>query len=327
MVRLLVILDGACEPLREAVATSLERADTPTLDALAATGTLTRVKTVADGLLPGSEVAIPTLLGWVPTAAVDRGAIEAAARRLPVPEGQRAWRIDVRCPSGGRADAVAVARAAGALRSGAPAHVVHALGGHRLLLVGRSPLPDVVAGARGLRVWPDGTALPTDVLDERDVVVAARGACAGVARLLGARVVHPDGATGDVDTDLRAKVAAARSAIADAGVRRVVVHVAGADEAAHRHDADAKVAFLERVDREVLAPLADTARAHGTSLDVQPDHGCDPATGAHDAMAVPALSWSAAPTGERGGRRLTERAVADLPVTDLTTDRPLVAAP
>ncbi|MCW2959110.1 MAG: hypothetical protein JWP18_1913, partial [Solirubrobacterales bacterium] len=224
--------------------------------------------------------------------------------------------------------AVATARAADALTRGAPQHAVHRIGGHRLLLVGPAPLPDVTA-ARGLRVWPEGIDLPTGVLGDRDVVIAARGACAGIARRLGATVVHPDGATGDTDTDLRAKAAAVLAAI-DGGARRVVVHLGGADEASHCGDAEAKVAFLGRVDHELLPAVADVVRRAGGTLRVQPDHGCDPRTGAHDAYPVPCLTWTATapsigpalPAGARPAvrtsvetqPRLTERGVASLPV-------------
>ncbi|UTI64122.1 hypothetical protein NBH00_22635 [Paraconexibacter antarcticus] len=318
-----VILDGASEPVHGDAPTSLERADTPTLDALVARGTLTRRRTVPDGLAPGSEVAIPNLLGWTPPAAVDRGAVEAAAREIPVAAGHRAWRIDVRCPTGGRAGAVAVARAAEALRRGAPHHALHELGGHRLLLVGPAPLPDVAAAARGVHVWPEGI-VPPPVLDGGTVVVAAPGAAAGIAALLGAQVVTPPGATGGPDSDLRAKTDAARVALGRRGVSHVVVHVGGADEASHLHDADAKVALLERADREVVAPLADSVRELGGTLTVLPDHGCDPSTGGHDALPVPVLTWRPADMADRAreagddgpARRLTERAVAALPVLE-----------
>ena len=85
-----------------------------------------------------------------------------------------------------------------------------------------------------MRVWPDGACLPR-ALDDTTVVVAARGAAAGCARLLGAALVVPPGATGDVDSDLHAKARAAVDAI-ERGARRVVVHVGAPDEAAHRRD-------------------------------------------------------------------------------------------
>jgi 2,3-bisphosphoglycerate-independent phosphoglycerate mutase len=310
----LVILDGASEPWDGARPTSLERARTPALDALARRGELARARTVPAGLPAGSEVAIPVLLGWTPSAPVDRAAIEAAAHGIAIPAGERAWRVDVH-DGAGRGDAEATLGAAAALRAAAPGYAVHPLAGHRLLLVGPAPLP-AAARAPHLRVWPDGATVPR-ALDPSTVVVAARGAGAGVAALLGARVVVPDGATGGPSTRLEAKADAARAALA-AGAPRVVVHVGGADEAAHVLDAAGKVAFLERADRELIAPLVAALR-RGT-LRVCPDHGCDPATGAHDADPVPHLTWR--PGGsDRGPRRFTERAVAALDVTDLTGAR------
>jgi 2,3-bisphosphoglycerate-independent phosphoglycerate mutase len=165
-----------------------------------------------------------------------------------------------------------------------------------------------------LRWWAEGV-VPPRVLDSSTTVVAARGAAAGVGRLMGASVVVPVGATGRPDTDLHAKAAAAVEAI-ERGAARVVVHVGAPDEAAHERDPAAKVAAIERIDQELLSPLvAATRRAKGT-LRVMPDHGCDPRTGDHDADPVPCLDWPAA-AASRGGR-LTERAVAHLPLTDLT---------
>jgi 2,3-bisphosphoglycerate-independent phosphoglycerate mutase len=303
---LLVILDGASEPLG-AARTSLERAHTPVLNRLARSGDLRRVKTVPDGLPAGSETAIPVLLGWVPHEPVDRALVEAAARDIAVPPGQRAWRVDVRCAAGGargagRADARATAAAASELEA---SHRVHLIGGHRLLVVGRAPLPELPAN---LHVWPIGSPLPA-ILTRDTTVIAARGAAAGIAKLLGARVVVPDGATGDVATDLAAKADAALSALGS-GASRIVVHVAGADEAAHERDRDAKVAFLERADSELIEPLA---RA-GVTLTICADHGCDPATGEHDGDPVPSLTWP----GHGGARRFTERDAAAAYAIDLT---------
>jgi 2,3-bisphosphoglycerate-independent phosphoglycerate mutase len=130
-------------------------------------------------------------------------------------------------------------------------------------------------------------------------------------------VLVPEGTTGDVDTDLAAKRDAVLHALAE-GRLRTVVHVGGADEAAHRLDPDGKITFLERVDRELLAPLSDVVAAAGATLRVCPDHGCDPLTGRHSADPVPHVTWSAAAARSARPRRLTERAVATLDVTDLT---------
>lgn len=338
MVDVLVILDGASEPLR-AVRTSLERARTPVLDRLAAEGTVTLLPTVPPGLHAGSETAIPGLLGWVPDAPVDRGAIEAAAHGIEVGDGERAWRVDRR----DREDATATADAlAGVLaerlprRRDASRHRVHHLAGHRMLVVG----PDRVTTLGGellgielrsgllgteLFVWPRGV-IPPRVLGEETVVIGARGAAIGIARLLGARTIVPPGATGRPGTDLDAKAAAAIAEVAGGDACRVVVHVGAPDEAAHERDAEAKVASIEAADALLLAPLAEALRACGGTLRVCPDHGCDPATGKHDHTPVPCVDWPRADwSEERTAARVTERAAAGVAVGAGPTE-PAVAA-
>ncbi len=124
-------------------------------------------------------------------------------------------------------------------------------------------------------------------------MIAAPGAAAGIARLLGARVVTPPGATGRPGSDLAAKAAAALAALED-GAERIVVHVGGPDEAAHELDTAAKVAAIEAADRDLIAPLAAALRTRGSGLlRVCPDHGCDPADGRHDPAPVPCVAWAA----------------------------------
>jgi 2,3-bisphosphoglycerate-independent phosphoglycerate mutase len=354
VVDVLVILDGASEPLGEAP-TSLERAHTPVLDGLADEGAVMALRTVASGLPVGSETAIAALLGWVPDAPVDRAAIEAAAHGIEMAGGERAWRVDRR----DRMDATATARQLAHVlaksvpgRRGASRGRVHHLCGHRMLVVG--PDPDRTLGGellqvalrsgrfgRELMVWPTG-AIPPRVLGGETVVIGARGAAIGIARLMGARTIVPRGATGGAGTDLGAKAAAAIEVMAiettegragghendtgggrdrrvGGGARRVVVHVGTADEAAHERDAAAKVVAIEAADALLLAPLAQALRADGGTLQVCPDHGCDPATGEHDGAPVPCLLWPAAAAlgeGSVSGGRLTERTVAELAVRD-----------
>ena len=293
----------------------------PALAGLCRAGAVTRVRTIPPGLPAGSEVGLPALLGWVPAAPVDRGALEAAAAGVPPGPSERAWRCDVVQAGGERADEEEAAAAAAALAGRLPLHRVVHLRGHRLLVMGRIRPAAASIGA-GLSLWPEGV-VPPRILGPETAVVAAPGAAAGCARLMGAAVLTPAGATGGVDTDLGAKARAALAAMAG-GAARVAVHVGAPDEAAHARDARGKVACLERIDGEVIAPLAEAVARVGGRMAVCPDHGCDPADGRHDGAPVPAViaGRGIAPGGPRA---FTERAVAGLPVVAPAWAAPLEA--
>lgn len=298
-----MVLDGAPEPARPGVPTTLEAARTPALDRLCAEGAVSRLRTTPDGLEPGSETGIPTLLGAPPAGPVGRGPIEAAAAGVEVPPGTKAWRVDVRGPDGRRAEA---RTALGAVAARMPGHRVAALRDHRLLAVGPDRPPAGRVGELWLDVWPEGADLEP-VLDAATVVICGPGAPAGCGRLLGAAVQVPAGATGDVDTDLPAKARAARRAL-ELG-RHVVVHVGALDEAAHRGELHVKREALERIDTLLVAPVAAVASHRGAIFAVTSDHSTCPRTGRHGADPVPVVAWGP-DVPRRGPVRLTERATA-----------------
>jgi 2,3-bisphosphoglycerate-independent phosphoglycerate mutase len=87
----------------------------------------------------------------------------------------------------------------------------------------------------------------------RGGVVCKAEIVAGIARALGMETLIPVGATGDVDTDISAKLEATLELL-----RRedfVLAHFNGSDEAAHRCDYRAKSDFIAAIDREFLQPL------------------------------------------------------------------------
>jgi 2,3-bisphosphoglycerate-independent phosphoglycerate mutase len=306
--RVLVILDGASEPVQP-WPTTLETARTPALDAIALHGRVGRVTTTPPGFAPGSETGIPALLGGLPERPAGRGPVEAAAAGIEVGAGTRAWRLDVRHASGRRATSHEVLLLWPLLRSHLPLHCVMPLREHRVLALG-TRRPELTRCAElHVHVWPDGARLQP-VLDAGTTLVCGPGAVAGIGRLLGADVVVPDGATGDTDSDLPAKAAAALHAL-DAG-HDVVVHVGAADEAAHRGEREAKRQAIERADALVLAPLRAAARAAGATLAVTADHGTCPYTGRHDALPTP-FAIEGLGVAACGPRAYTERAVADVP--------------
>jgi 2,3-bisphosphoglycerate-independent phosphoglycerate mutase len=241
----------------DAAEAPIDTARMPALRRLAVEGETVWLRLLDPGVPVGSETAIASLLGWRPDGPVDRGLVEAAARGLTPAPGEHVWRVDV--------------------------------DGHRVLVFGAAPR---VTAAAPVRVWPSGLR-PPRLLDAGTVVIGAPGAATGLGALMGARVVIPPCATGRPGSDLAAKRRATLDAIKD-GARQIVIHVGGADEAAHARDAAAKAAVLETADRELVGPLADAVADRGGRLQVGPDHGCDPATGAHVAGPVPQVIWSAA---------------------------------
>ena len=74
----LVISDGAAQPLRPGAPTALAASRTPVLDALAASGEVARVAVTPAAVPPGSEAGVPALLGHPPARAFGRGRIDAA---------------------------------------------------------------------------------------------------------------------------------------------------------------------------------------------------------------------------------------------------------
>lgn len=81
----------------------------------------------------------------------------------------------------------------------------------------------------------------------------------GVAKQAAIDLIAVEGATGDLDTDLAAKAAAAQAALETHDF--VLVHVQGANEVSHLGDARAKAELITRIDRELIAPLAESLRA------------------------------------------------------------------
>jgi 2,3-bisphosphoglycerate-independent phosphoglycerate mutase len=109
----------------------------------------------------------------------------------------------------------------------------------------------------------------------------------GIAATVGAETITGPTMTANLDTDLAAKFAAAAKALERHDL--VVLHVKGADIAAHDRRPDWKVAFVESVDRQ----LADFLAAHPGPLRVAlaSDHATLSEAGHHAADPVPVLVW------------------------------------
>lgn len=109
--------------------------------------------------------------------------------------------------------------------------------------------------------WVPGVTIPFPQLHERlglsAVAIGVDNAFLGAARLQGVPTVTPEGATGRMDSALRAKTDAALRALEEHDL--VLVHVAALEAASHARDFVGKVELLERTDGFVIGPLVEAA--------------------------------------------------------------------
>jgi 2,3-bisphosphoglycerate-independent phosphoglycerate mutase len=109
----------------------------------------------------------------------------------------------------------------------------------------------------------------------------------GLALWLGAQTISNDRMTANLDTDLRAKFEAALAALRHADL--VVLHLKGADIAAHDQRPDLKAEFLETLDHELGRLLRDSPRP--LRIAVTSDHATLSESGQHGADPLPVLVW------------------------------------
>ncbi len=113
--------------------------------------------------------------------------------------------------------------------------------------------------------WSPGVTLPLPPMKERTGLraraIGVDNAFRGAALLQGIPAEVPPGATGRMDSTLRAKTDAALAALDDSDL--VFVHVAALAAASHARDFVGKVELLERADGFVVGPLLDAAQRAG----------------------------------------------------------------
>ncbi|MFQ5509463.1 MAG: hypothetical protein ACE5FN_09025 [Leptospirillia bacterium] len=323
MKTVLVILDGLADGPVPSLSgrTPLAAARTPHLDRLAAHGHCGRLLPTPEGCVPGSDTAIPALLGMAPyPGPYGRAGVEATARGVLVHPHEAAFRINaVRVDrASGRVLEVASDGAADMVRRAAP---VLAKAGVRLFpdtqgrhlavltcapsltsdpysLIGRSlseggtlPLPELwravrehLGGEWTLWPWGGGPGLPFGIQMPFGTVISGVDLVRGLALAAGAEAPRVAGVTGGLDTDYVAKSRATLAALESHN--QVVCHVESPDVAAHRRDPLAKVAAIEHIDRDLIGPLS---AAPGVRVGITCDHGTSSVSGCHMRDPVPFL--------------------------------------
>jgi 2,3-bisphosphoglycerate-independent phosphoglycerate mutase len=130
----------------------------------------------------------------------------------------------------------------------------------------------------------------------------------GLGVLTGLEVLDVPGATAGFDNDYRAQADACLASLTT-DHPFFLLHVEATDEAGHQGDITAKVAALERWDREIIGPLVDALQGERHRILLLPDHATPCALRTHVSDPVPYLLFDDAVSA--AGRAYTEVAVAD----------------
>jgi 2,3-bisphosphoglycerate-independent phosphoglycerate mutase len=151
--------------------------------------------------------------------------------------------------------------------------------------------------ANAIWLWGQGKAPSIPKFAElhglKGAIISAVDLVRGVGVLAGWTRIDVPGASGYLDTDYAAKGLHAIKALADHDI--VCVHVEAPDEASHEGRGDAKVEAIERIDRDIVAPVLQALRQYDQwRILISPDHSTLLRTRAHDRAPV---AWTMAGTG------------------------------
>lgn len=131
--------------------------------------------------------------------------------------------------------------------------------------------------ANSIWIWGEGTKpeLPSfeETFQKKGVMISAVDLLKGIAIAAKMKSIDVEGATGNIHTNYKGKVEAAKDAFAT-GSDFVYLHIEAPDECGHRGELDNKIKAIEYIDQKVIKPL----HAYLASIDdtykiaVLPDH-------------------------------------------------------
>ena len=150
--------------------------------------------------------------------------------------------------------------------------------------------------ANGIWFWAEGTAIElpnfVETYGKSGSVISAVPLVHGIGALVGLKMVHVDGATGETETNYEGKVQAAVDCLKD-GDDFVCIHVEAPDEATHNGKLDEKILSIGYLDSRVVRPLTDKLDEAGFDYRILllSDHKTLMSTRTHDGDPVPFLIY------------------------------------
>lgn len=149
--------------------------------------------------------------------------------------------------------------------------------------------------ANGIWFWAEGKAVQLPDFAARyghdGAVISAVPLCHGIALLSGLRMICPEGATGEIDTNYESKLNAALEVLENDDF--VAVHVEAPDECTHNGDLEGKLLGIHWLDTRMLRPMCERLDAKGEEyrLLFLSDHKTLTSTRGHDGDPVPYMLY------------------------------------
>jgi len=147
-------------------------------------------------------------------------------------------------------------------------------------------LPANILLFRGAAVKPDIPSME-ELYGIKGVGIAAGALYIGIARAIGLETKRAEETTGGADSKIINKAKLAVEELQN-GKDFAFIHLKGADSCAHDHDAEAKIAYIEKVD-EVIGYLLDNIDWDDTHLAFTGDHTTPVVYGDHVSDPVPVV--------------------------------------
>ncbi len=316
--------------------TCLEYARTPNIDSLAPLSEEGMFRTVPEGFKPGSDVANMSVMGFNPKKYyTGRSPLEAVAMGIGLKDTDVTLRANLVTLAGDGAyeEKTMADYSAGEITTKEARELIEYLKkeldgdgftlypgisyrqSYELLKDHPVNVARVKAGknpANSLWLWGEGTKPMLENFTQKTGlkggVISAVDLVKGISILAGMKFIPVEGATGNYDTDFKAKAEAAADALICGGLDYVYIHMEAPDECGHHGDVEHKVFSIEQIDGLVVKTLTERLKAAGEDfcMLICPDHPTPCAIKTHISDPVPYLLYCSKTNLSNGATRYTE---------------------
>jgi len=169
-----------------------------------------------------------------------------------------------------------------------------------------------VRPATSLWFWGEGRKPALSTYQEkygiRGAVVSAVDLIKGIGMCAELDNIEVEGATGNIHTNFKGKAMAAVDTLKN-GNDYVYVHVEAPDECGHRHEVENKVLSIEKIDKEVIAPILSEMenRNEDFRMLILPDHPTPLSLRTHVSDPVPFILYDSTKASDKGIDSYTEK--------------------